>query len=172
MRRWPESAAAPTRRVDRDLASDARGLRGYIRVFANASAIAEFLPASIVSFLADPKNTDIDVQIEEMSSADIVSGVRGGLAALGICRTETEASGTGSRTTNPSNLIRILVCFSPWIKYVWQRTLPHSHAGTANRRSFVPLAAWSRARLGACRLRRVTLLGRCDAPRGDGRATG
>ncbi len=79
--------------IDRDLASDARGLRGYIRVFANASAIAEFLPAAIVSFLADPNNAEVDIQIEEMSSQDIVSGVRDGLAAVGICRTEAEASG-------------------------------------------------------------------------------
>ena len=77
--------------IDRDLASDARGLRGYIRVFANASAIAEFLPASIVSFLADPKHADIDVHIEEMSSADVISGVRDGLAAIGICRSESQA---------------------------------------------------------------------------------
>jgi len=79
--------------IDRDLAGDARGLRGYVRVFANASAIAEFLPASIVSFLADPQNAGIDIQVEEMSSADIVSGVRDGLAALGICRSQTAASG-------------------------------------------------------------------------------
>src|SRR5512145_2985546 len=30
--------------IDRDMSSDARGLRGYIRVFASASAIAEFIP--------------------------------------------------------------------------------------------------------------------------------
>ena len=79
--------------IDRDMASDARGLRGYIRVFANASAIAEFLPEAIVSFLEKPRNSDIDLQVEEMSSQDVVNGVRDGLAPIGICRAEVDASG-------------------------------------------------------------------------------
>jgi DNA-binding transcriptional LysR family regulator len=77
--------------IDRDMASDARGLRGHIRVFANVSAIAEFLPEAIVSFLAEPKNCDIDIQVEEMASQDVVTGVRDGLAPIGICRTEVDA---------------------------------------------------------------------------------
>jgi DNA-binding transcriptional LysR family regulator len=79
--------------IDRDLANDARGLRGFIRVFSNASAIGEFLPAAVISFLSDRKNSDIDIQVEEMSSQDVVNGVRDGLAAIGICRAEADASG-------------------------------------------------------------------------------
>jgi DNA-binding transcriptional LysR family regulator len=79
--------------IDRDMASDARGLRGYVRVFANASALAEFIPGAIISFLAKPKNSEIDIQVEEMSSQDVVNGVRDGLAPIGICRSEADASG-------------------------------------------------------------------------------
>ncbi len=107
-------------------------MRGYIRVFANASAIAEFLPASIVSFLADPKNTDIDVQIEEMSSADIVSGVRGGLAALGICRTETEASGLEWIPYKSDHLACIVADKHPLAgkkQIAFADTLDYAHAG-------------------------------------------
>src|SRR5437870_13133032 len=68
-------------------------LRGFIGVFANASAIGEFLPEAVVSFLANQKNADIDIRIDEMRGQDVVSGVRDGLAAVGICRADAEASG-------------------------------------------------------------------------------
>jgi DNA-binding transcriptional LysR family regulator len=79
--------------IDRDLVHEAKGLRGFIRVFANASAIGEFLPAAVVSLLADPKNAGIDMQIEEMSTQDVAAGVRDGLAAIGICRSDVDAIG-------------------------------------------------------------------------------
>jgi len=79
--------------IDRDLASDTKATRGFIRVFANASAIGEFLPESVVSFLAKPDNADVDVQIEEMNTLDVVTGVRDGQAAVGICRSDAESTG-------------------------------------------------------------------------------
>jgi DNA-binding transcriptional LysR family regulator len=118
--------------IDRDLASDARGLRGSIRVFANASAIAEFLPASIVSFLADPNNSDVDIQIEEMSSQDVVSGVRDGLAALGICRSEAEASGLEWIPYRSDHLALIVPAKHPVAnrsQIAFADTLQYAHAG-------------------------------------------
>jgi len=79
--------------IDRDLASDTKRGRGFIRIFANASAIAEFLPAEVVSFLANPKNAEVDLQIEEMNTQDVIAGVRDGLAAIGICRSDAESTG-------------------------------------------------------------------------------
>jgi DNA-binding transcriptional LysR family regulator len=79
--------------IDRDLASDTKITRGFFRVFANASAIGEFLPEAVVSFLANPNNAEVDLQIEEMNTQDVVAGVRDGLAAVGICRSDAESTG-------------------------------------------------------------------------------
>ena len=79
--------------IERDLSASARDLRGYIRVFASASAIAEFLPDAVVHFLANPKYRDIDVQIEEMTSQEVLSGVRDGLAVLGVCWATADVPG-------------------------------------------------------------------------------
>jgi DNA-binding transcriptional LysR family regulator len=79
--------------VERDLSKNASELRGFVRVFASASAIAEFVPACVVSFFRAAKHRDIDIQIEEMTSNDIVAGVRDGLAALGIVWMEVESGG-------------------------------------------------------------------------------
>jgi len=51
------------------------------------------LPEAVVSFLANPKNADVDLQIEEMNTQDVVVGVRDGLAVLGICRSDAESTG-------------------------------------------------------------------------------
>jgi DNA-binding transcriptional LysR family regulator len=79
--------------IERDLASDARNPRGFMRIFASASAIAEFLPAAIVSFLEIPKHREIDIQLEELVTHDIVAGVRGGQATLGICWADADMTG-------------------------------------------------------------------------------
>jgi DNA-binding transcriptional LysR family regulator len=58
------------------------GLKGYVRLVANGSALSEFLPEALNSFLAD--NSGIDVDIEEKPSYDIVRSVAEGFADLGV----------------------------------------------------------------------------------------
>ncbi|TDR94557.1 LysR family transcriptional regulator [Enterovirga rhinocerotis] len=65
-----------------ELGQYARGLRGHVRVLANTAALAEFLPDALASFLAD--HPEIDVDLEERASRDIVTAVAGGLADFGI----------------------------------------------------------------------------------------
>src|SRR4051794_29823985 len=60
----------------------AKGLRGHVRVLANTAASAEFLPDSLASFLAD--YPEIDVDLEERPSREIVAAIAGGLADFGI----------------------------------------------------------------------------------------
>jgi len=79
--------------LERDVGSNAGNLRGCVRIIANRSANAAFVAESVVSFSADPRHRDIDVQIAEMTSHEVVSGVRNGLAALGVCWSETDMAG-------------------------------------------------------------------------------
>jgi len=72
-------------------ATDTR--RAFVRILANRSANAEFVAASVASFLSDPRYRNIDVHIGEMTSHEVVFRVKDGLAALGICWAETDMAG-------------------------------------------------------------------------------
>ena len=65
-----------------ELSEYADGVRGRVRVFANTTATAEFLPASLAAFLS--QHPQIDIDLEEHSSRDIVRAVAGNLAEIGI----------------------------------------------------------------------------------------
>ena len=64
------------------LAQYAAGLKGYVRLVANASAVSEFLPEALRTFLS--RNTAIDIDVEEKPSYDIVRLVAEGFADVGI----------------------------------------------------------------------------------------
>jgi DNA-binding transcriptional LysR family regulator len=57
-------------------------LKGHVRVFANTSALTEFMPETLSAFLAG--NPGIDVDIEEKPSHDIVRLVAEGFVDIGI----------------------------------------------------------------------------------------
>jgi len=65
-----------------ELSEYADGVRGRVRVFANTTATAEFLPASLAAFLS--QHPQIDIDLEEHSSRDIVRAVARNLAEIGI----------------------------------------------------------------------------------------
>jgi DNA-binding transcriptional LysR family regulator len=65
-----------------ELTEYARGLRGHVRVLANTASLAEFLPGTLAAFLAS--HPEIDVDLEERPSRDIIDAVVGGFADLGI----------------------------------------------------------------------------------------
>jgi DNA-binding transcriptional LysR family regulator len=79
--------------LERDVGTRAGNLRGCVRIFANRSANAAFIPATVASFLANPRYRNIDVQIGEMTSHEVVSGVKSGLATLGVCWAEADMAG-------------------------------------------------------------------------------
>jgi DNA-binding transcriptional LysR family regulator len=58
------------------------GTRGHVRLWANMSALTEFLPASLASFMG--AHPDIHVELEEQLSGDIVRALVDGLADIGI----------------------------------------------------------------------------------------
>jgi DNA-binding transcriptional LysR family regulator len=74
-----------TQQIERmrgELAEHARGLKGHVRLLSNTSALSEFLPEVLNGFLAAYPNIDID--LEESQSYDIVRSVAEGLADVGI----------------------------------------------------------------------------------------
>jgi DNA-binding transcriptional LysR family regulator len=66
-----------------ELAEHAQGIRGYVRMVANLSAIVEFLPEDLRAFLANHAQVRLD--LEERPSDSVVRGVEDGWADIGIC---------------------------------------------------------------------------------------
>ncbi|CAD5110503.1 LysR family transcriptional regulator [Zestomonas carbonaria] len=64
---------------------------GHIRIFANTTAVTEFLPEVLAGFLAARPGVTVDLQ--ERLSRDIVRGVLDGAADLGIIAGPVEVSG-------------------------------------------------------------------------------
>ena len=58
---------------------------GRVRLIATASALAEALLDDIASFMREPGNHGIRVDIEERAARDLVREVRDGSASLGVC---------------------------------------------------------------------------------------
>ncbi|WP_066741263.1 LysR substrate-binding domain-containing protein [Cupriavidus sp. D384] len=65
-----------------DLRPYAKGVKGRVRLLANTTATNSFLANGLSRFLSE--NPDVDVELEEHLSADIVSAVGTGAADLGI----------------------------------------------------------------------------------------
>jgi DNA-binding transcriptional LysR family regulator len=75
---------ASAARIERDMDAFAAGVRGQVRILASASAMAESVPDDVAAFLKIPAHRNIEVDMEERVSAQIVRGIRDGTASLGI----------------------------------------------------------------------------------------
>jgi DNA-binding transcriptional LysR family regulator len=73
------------RLIERDMAGHAAGLQGRVNVLATASVMAESLADHIARFLKEPAHRNIQIDLEERISPEVVRGIREGVAALGIC---------------------------------------------------------------------------------------
>jgi DNA-binding transcriptional LysR family regulator len=65
-----------------DLQEYARGLKGHLRVFASTTAIAEFLPPVLRRYLS--MHPDVNIDLRERMSTDIVRAVTEGATDIGI----------------------------------------------------------------------------------------
>ena len=73
--------------------SEAGGIQGHVRLIATASAIAEALLDDIASFMREPDNQNIKIDIEERFSRDLVRELRDGNASLGVCWDQVDFQG-------------------------------------------------------------------------------
>jgi DNA-binding transcriptional LysR family regulator len=111
-----------------DVEAFAAGARGHVRLHANISAVAGFLPAALAGFLA--ANPGVEVSLEERFTGDILHAVRTGAADLGL------GSGTVRGASPELQLI-------PWREDRLVAVLPADHPLAAERAPvrFAELAA-------------------------------
>jgi DNA-binding transcriptional LysR family regulator len=70
------------RRMDEEMGAYAGGMKGHVRLHAVASALTQFLPAELESFLS--RYPDVQVSLEERTGKAIARAVADGSADLGI----------------------------------------------------------------------------------------
>ena len=68
--------------LESEVVEFSRGLKGHLRIAANASAIAEALPADLATFAR--AHPGIRISLEDMTSADVQAAVAGGRADVGV----------------------------------------------------------------------------------------
>ena len=71
-----------TEQLRNDLQEYSSGLRGHVRVFANTTAVTDFLPEILPAFLT--ANPSVNVDLHEKPNPDIARGVLDGRADIGI----------------------------------------------------------------------------------------
>ena len=82
---------ADVERLRQALAPYSRGLRGRIRLAANTAAVHDWLPDALAGFLA--AHPDVDVDVREQASPDILAALRDGRADLGVLSQVVDTTG-------------------------------------------------------------------------------
>jgi DNA-binding transcriptional LysR family regulator len=95
-------------RLRGELAEFASGVRGHIKLLSNTNALTEFLPEPLSEFLAAHPNINID--LEERLSDEIVAAVADGTADVGIVAGTVELA---DLETFPFRVDRFVIAVSP-----------------------------------------------------------
>lgn len=106
------------------------GLRGHLRVFANTTAVMDFLPELLPAFLTAHPSVNIDLQ--EKPNAEIARGVRDGRADLGIVAGEVDTSGLRAVHFSTDRLVLVVARGHPLARrrrMAFVDTLAHDYIG-------------------------------------------
>lgn len=82
--------------LEAELSDYAEGVVGVVRLWANTSAVTQFLPADVATFIS--RNPGIRIELEEEDSAEIVLAVLDGRADFGILADRTPTLGLQTMT--------------------------------------------------------------------------
>jgi len=119
-------------RIAADAASFTGGVEGHVRLIATASAIAEALLDDIASFMREPDNRNIRVDIEERFSRDLVRELRDGNASLGVCWDRVDFEGLAHRPYRRDRLALAVYAGHPLAGRAsigFEETLAFDHVG-------------------------------------------
>ncbi|MDD5324196.1 MAG: LysR family transcriptional regulator [Polaromonas sp.] len=119
-------------RIASDMAAFSIGIKGHVRLVASASAIAESLLDDIASFMRDPANQNIKVDIEERLTRDLVRQLREGSASVGVCWESFGLEGLQHRPYRRDRLALVVHPDHPLANrksLKFEQTLDHEHIG-------------------------------------------
>jgi molybdate transport repressor ModE-like protein len=149
-------------RMRADLGQHASGLKGHIRVLCNTSALAEFLPDALAGFMAAHPQVNLD--LEERLSYDIVQAMRDGLADIGVIADSVEHGGLQTFPFRDDQLVLAMSPGHPLAVRLKRRrsvafgeALPYEFVGLAGDSALQKYVAGHAARLGQRLTYRVRL---------------
>ena len=103
------------RQVDRlrsDLQEYSGGLRGHVRVFANTTAVMDFLPEILPAFLSC--NPRVNVDLQEKPNSEIARGVLDGRADIGIVAGQVDMLGLQAVHFSTDRLVLVTSRYHPF----------------------------------------------------------
>lgn len=78
-------------RLKAELGAYVKGVRGKVRLYANTSAMAEFLPGRLAKWLTE--YPDVAIELEERTSVDIINSISNGIVEAGLVSDAVDAGG-------------------------------------------------------------------------------
>jgi DNA-binding transcriptional LysR family regulator len=119
-------------RIEADVASFSRGIKGHVRLVASMSAIGESLLDDVAEFMRDEVHRNIQVDIEERLSKDLVRVVGDGAASLGVCWDNLDFQGLERLPYRSDELVLAVPpnhALAAHAKLRFEQTLEHEHVG-------------------------------------------
>ena len=104
--RHARSVLAQVETLQGELDGYAGGLKGQVRLCANTAAVTEFLPYALAPYLA--ANPNIDVDLDERSSYEIVQAVAAGFADIGIVSDAVDHAALETLPFRPDRLVLVV----------------------------------------------------------------
>lgn len=98
-----------------DLQEYGAGLRGHVRVFANTTAVTDFLPEILPAFLST--NPKVNVELQEKPNAEIARGVLDGRADLGIVAGPVDTLGLQAIHFSTDRLVLVVAQNHPFARH-------------------------------------------------------
>ncbi len=89
-----------------EMAAHAHGVRSTVRLLCNTAAMTEHLPPRLGPFLA--AHPEIDVELREMGSQEVLRALRAEQADLGIVANHMDTEGLATRPFCPDRLVALL----------------------------------------------------------------
>jgi DNA-binding transcriptional LysR family regulator len=117
-------------RMRGELGEFAGGMRGRVRILANTAAMTEFLPEVLAPWLAVHPQVDIDLR--ERQSTDIVAAISGGHADLGIVSDAVDHGGLETLPFAVDRMVLVVPADSPLAgrrQIAFAETLDHGFVG-------------------------------------------
>jgi DNA-binding transcriptional LysR family regulator len=145
-------------RIERDMGGYAAGLRGQVRILASVSAMVESLADDVAAFLQLPAHANIQVDMEERVSPDIVRGIREGTASLGVCWDAVELGELQARPYRSDHLCMVVPAGHPLARAKqvrFEQTLAYEHVSLPVNSAVQVMLQRAAARLGRTLVHRV-----------------
>lgn len=117
-------------RLKGDMQQYNNGIKGYIRIFANTTAVTEFMPEILGKFLT--LHPQVNVALEERLNHDIMRGIQEGTADIGIVAGPVQGDGLEILNFSTDRLVLATALEHPLAgaaRVSFAETLEYEHVG-------------------------------------------